>query len=79
MGLLNRPELGERRAVVRQALLALQGGKVLPFSPTVLVGFSAGGFGGGSNLVGPSSGGSAAWSIPGGQVGWKAAGLCRLV
>ncbi|WP_435018179.1 TolC family protein [Tundrisphaera sp. TA3] len=53
LGLLRRPELAERRAVIREALLSLQGSKVLPFSPTVLVGFSAGGFGGGSNLVRP--------------------------
>ena len=57
MALLRRPELGERRAVIRQAFLALQGSKILPFSPTVLVGFSAGGFGGGSNLVQPVFGG----------------------
>ena len=33
--------------------MALEGSKVLPFSPTLLIGFSAGGFGGGSNLVSP--------------------------
>ncbi len=53
LGLLRRPELAERRAAIREAFLALEGSKVLPFSPTVLVGFSAGGFGGGSNLVRP--------------------------
>jgi outer membrane protein TolC len=53
LGLLRRPELGERRAAIREAFLALEGSKVLPFSPTLLVGFSAGGFGGGSNLVNP--------------------------
>ena len=53
LALLRRPELGERRASIREALLALEGAKVLPFSPTVLIGFSAGGFGGGSNLVKP--------------------------
>jgi len=53
LALLRRPELGERRAAVREALLSLEGAKVLPFSPTLLVGFSAGGFGGGSNLVRP--------------------------
>src|SRR5262249_28302918 len=37
--------------------LSLEGAKVLPFSPTVLIGFSAGGFGGGSNLVSPVFGG----------------------
>ncbi len=53
LGLLRRPELAERRAAIREAFLALEGSKVLPFSPTVLIGFSAGGFGGGSNLVRP--------------------------
>ena len=53
LAMLRRPELAERRAVIQEALLSLQGAKVLPFSPTVLVGFSAGGFGGGSNLVRP--------------------------
>jgi outer membrane protein TolC len=53
LGLLNRPELGERRAAIREALLSLEGARVLPFSPTILIGFSAGGFGGGSNLVRP--------------------------
>ncbi len=57
IGLLRRPELGERRAAIREALLGLEGAKVLPFSPTVLVGLSAGGFGGGSNLVRPVFGG----------------------
>ena len=56
VGLLRRPELGERRAAIRASLLSLEGTKVLPFSPTVLVGFSAGGFGGGSNLVSPTFG-----------------------
>ena len=53
IALMRRPELGERRAVITEALLTLEGAKVLPFSPTVLLGFSAGGFGGGSNLVNP--------------------------
>jgi outer membrane protein TolC len=53
LALLRRPELAARRAAIRGALLALDGAKVLPFSPTILVGFSAGGFGGGSNLVNP--------------------------
>jgi outer membrane protein TolC len=51
MALLGRPELKERQAAIRQALLALEGAKALPFTPNVLVGFSAGTFGGGSNLV----------------------------
>jgi outer membrane protein TolC len=49
--ILNRPELQERQAVIRQALLALKGAKVLPFSPNVIIGLSYGGEGGGSNLV----------------------------
>jgi outer membrane protein TolC len=47
---LNRPELAARQAAIRAALLRLEGARVLPFSPTVLIGFSAGGFGGGSNI-----------------------------
>ncbi len=57
LGLLQRPELKERRAAIQEAFLALEGAKVLPFSPTVLIGFSSGGFGGGSNLVRPIFGG----------------------
>jgi outer membrane protein TolC len=57
LGLLQRPELAERRAAIRGAFLSLEGARVLPFSPTILVGFSAGGFGGGSNLVSPVFGG----------------------
>lgn len=49
--LLQRPELAARRAEVRAALYELSLAKVLPFSPTVIMGFSAGGFGGGSDLV----------------------------
>lgn len=48
---LRRPELEERRADFARALLALDSAKMLPFSPTVFVGFSAGAFGGGSNLA----------------------------
>ncbi len=46
-----RPELQERQAAIRAALLQLRSAKLLPFSPQVLVGFSAGAFGGGSNLA----------------------------
>jgi outer membrane protein TolC len=53
IALLQRPELAARRTVVRESLLALEGAKLLPFSPTVLLGYSTGGFGGGSNLVRP--------------------------
>ena len=62
IALLQRPELAERRAVIREALLTLQGAKLLPFSPSVIIGFSAGGFGGGSNLVRPFFGGFGARS-----------------
>src|SRR5262249_44016685 len=57
LGLLRRPELAERRAAIREALITLDGAKALPFSPSYLIGFSAGGFGGGSNLVRPVFGG----------------------
>ena len=57
LALLNRPELAERQAAIRAALMQFEGSKALPFSPTVLVGLSAGGFGGGSNLVRPVFGG----------------------
>lgn len=50
IALLQRPELAERQAVIRQAMLGLANARLLPFSPTVLIGFSAGTFGGGSNL-----------------------------
>jgi outer membrane protein TolC len=48
---VQRAELGERRAAIRAALLQLRNAKLLPFSPTLLVGYSAGTFGGGSNLA----------------------------
>jgi len=57
LGLLNRPELAAQRAAIQAALFNLDGAKILPFSPTTLVGFSAGGFAGGSNLVRPIFGG----------------------
>src|SRR3954452_3790770 len=57
LALLQRPELKERQAVIREAFLVLEGARVLPFSPTILMAFSAGGFGGGSNLVRPIFGG----------------------
>jgi outer membrane protein TolC len=53
LGLLHRPELAAQRAAIQAALMNLDGAKILPFSPTTLVGFSAGGFAGGSNLVRP--------------------------
>jgi outer membrane protein TolC len=48
---LNRPELQARRAAIRAAMLELDGARVLPFSPTVLMGFSGGAFGGGSDIA----------------------------
>jgi outer membrane protein TolC len=51
IALLNRPELMERQALIRQAMLSLQGAKVLPFSPNLIIAFSYGGEAGGSNLV----------------------------
>jgi outer membrane protein TolC len=53
LGLLNRPELAAQRAAIQAALMNLYGAKILPFSPTTLIGFSAGGYAGGSNLVRP--------------------------
>ena len=41
-GLLNRPELAAQRAAIQAALYMLDGAKVLPFSPTVLLGFQRG-------------------------------------
>jgi outer membrane protein TolC len=51
IAITQRPELQERQAAIRAALLELKNAKVLPFSPNVILGYSAGGFGGGSNLV----------------------------
>ncbi len=57
LGLLRRPELAAQRAAIEAAFLTLGGMKIMPFSPTFLLGFSAGGEGGGSNLVRPIFGG----------------------
>jgi outer membrane protein TolC len=54
IALLQRPEMGQRQALVRQAMLQLSNAKLLPFSPNLIVGFSAGTFGGGSDLVTPA-------------------------
>ncbi len=51
IALLQRPELREWQAAIRQAMLTLDGAKVLPFSPNMIVGFSSGTFGGGSGLI----------------------------
>lgn len=51
IALVQRPELAERQTAIRAALLELEGAKWLPFSPNLILGYSTGGFGGGSNLV----------------------------
>jgi outer membrane protein TolC len=51
VAVLNRPELLARREAIRAAMLELGGARVLPFSPTVLMGFSGGAFGGGSDIA----------------------------
>lgn len=51
IALLQRPELAARRSEVQQMLYELSLAKVLPFSPNVILGFSIGSFGGGSDLV----------------------------
>ncbi len=51
IAMLDRPELAARRAAIRAAVLELDSAKMLPFSPQVMLGFSNGVFGGGSNLV----------------------------
>jgi outer membrane protein TolC len=67
MAMLQRPDLAERRAAIQEAFLSLQSARVLPFSPNALVGFSAGTFGGGSNLV--ASGTPPAPTTPGPRFG----------
>jgi outer membrane protein TolC len=51
IALLERPELAARRSEIRTSLYQLSLAKTLPFSPNVILGFSVGDFGGGSNLV----------------------------
>lgn len=51
IAITQRPELRERQAAIRAALLELDSARVLPFSPNVILGYSAGTFGGGSNLA----------------------------
>jgi outer membrane protein TolC len=51
IALLQRPELAARRSEVRTSLYELSLAKVLPFAPNAILGYSAGGFGGGSNLI----------------------------
>jgi outer membrane protein TolC len=59
LALTQRPELAERQAAIRAALLRLDSARLLPFSPNYILGYSDGTFGGGSNLVaaGITSGG----------------------
>ncbi len=54
--LMRRPELKAQQAVIRQALLALRSARALPFTPNVLIGYSSGTFGGGSDLSPPELG-----------------------
>jgi outer membrane protein TolC len=51
IAVMQRPELAARRAEIRGAMYGLSAAKLLPFSPNVILGYSAGTFGGGSNLV----------------------------
>ena len=56
IALMQRPELEERRAEIRESLYALSIAKLLPFSPNVILGFCTGQFGGGSDLVASAGG-----------------------
>ncbi|HSQ55770.1 MAG TPA: TolC family protein, partial [Gemmata sp.] len=56
VALMQRPELAARRSEVRTALYELSLAKVLPFAPNVILGFSGGSFGGGSNLIASPNG-----------------------
>ncbi len=47
----NRPELGAQQAALQQAMLELRKQQLLPFSPNVIIMFSSGSFGGGSDIV----------------------------
>jgi outer membrane protein TolC len=51
IALHQRPELLERQTTIREAVLALKAAKLLPLSPNYTVGYSAGSFGGGTNLA----------------------------
>ncbi|MBI3865009.1 MAG: TolC family protein [Planctomycetia bacterium] len=55
VAMLDRPELKARQAAIQAALLELDSAKMLPFSPQLMLGFSGGLFGGGSNLVASST------------------------
>lgn len=49
MGLRNRPELAEARALVEETLVRLQQARLRPFIPSLAFRYSGGGFGGGRN------------------------------
>jgi outer membrane protein TolC len=49
MGLRNRPELAEARALVEETLVRLQQARLRPFIPSLAFRYSGGGFGGGTN------------------------------
>jgi outer membrane protein TolC len=51
IALLQRPELAQWQVAIRQALLALHGAQLLPFSPNLIIGLSGGDFGGGSDVA----------------------------
>jgi outer membrane protein TolC len=51
-----RPELAARRAAIRAATAQLRAAQVLPLTPTLWAGFSAGTFGGGSDLISQPNG-----------------------
>ncbi len=51
IALVNRPELAREQAAIQQAMLKLRNEKLLPFSPNVILMFSAGTFGGGSDIT----------------------------
>lgn len=51
IALQQRPELAAQRAEIQAALYRLSQANFLPFAPNLILGYSAGTFGGGSNLV----------------------------
>jgi outer membrane protein TolC len=55
VAVVQRPEVGEKRAAIQEAMLHLRNARLLPFSPDFIVGFSAGTMGGGSNLIAGSA------------------------
>jgi outer membrane protein TolC len=51
IALVQRPELQSRQASIQQAMLDLRSARLLPFSPNMIIGLSAGHEAGGSNIV----------------------------